>query len=177
MSEPFIAEIKIFAGNFAPRGYAFCNGALLPISQNTALFSVIGTAYGGDGRTTTALPNLQGRTPMHKGQGPGLSSRRLGERSGFETATLSTTQMPAHNHPAQVTLSPGNEDDPSPNTYLAAGPTQATLIYGDNNATLNGTLVDSALPNAGGSQSHTNMQPYLTMNFIIALVGIYPSRG
>jgi microcystin-dependent protein len=177
MSEPFVAEIKIFAGNFAPRGYAFCNGALLPISQNTALFSLIGTTYGGDGRTTTALPNLQGRAPMHEGRGPGLSDRRLGQRGGTETETLATTQMPAHNHPAQVTLASGNEDDPSPNTYLAGGPTPATLIYGDNNATLNGTLAGSALPNAGGSQAHTNMQPYLTLNFIIALVGIYPSRN
>jgi len=98
VSEPFIAEIRIFAGNFAPRGWAFCNGQLLPISQNTALFSLIGTTYGGDGRTTTALPNLQGRAPMHAGNGPGLTSRRLGERAGTTTVTLSEAQMPNHTH-------------------------------------------------------------------------------
>ncbi|MFN2335087.1 MAG: phage tail protein, partial [Wenzhouxiangellaceae bacterium] len=98
MSEPFIAEIRIFAGNFAPRGWAYCDGQLLPISQNTALFSLIGTTYGGDGRNTTALPNLQGRTPMHPGRGPGLTSRRLGERGGVEAVTLSEAQMPNHNH-------------------------------------------------------------------------------
>ena len=177
MSEPFIAEIKIFAGNFAPRGFAFCNGALLPIAQNTALFSLIGTTYGGDGRTTTALPDLQGRAPMHPGRGPGLTSRRLGERGGTETLTLSEAQMPNHNHAVSVTLQPANEDDPGANVYLAGGPTPATLMYGDATASLNSTLADNALPNAGGSQAHTNQQPYLSLNFIIALTGTYPSRS
>jgi microcystin-dependent protein len=177
MSEPFVAEIKIFAGNFAPRGYAFCNGTLLPIAQNTALFSLIGTIYGGDGRTTTALPDLRGRAPTHMGSGPGLTNRRIGERGGTETETLSTAQMPAHNHSANITLTAGNEDDPSSDKYLAGGPTPATLIYGDNTATLNGTLEGSALPNAGDSQSHTNQQPFLSLNFIIALTGLYPSRS
>ena len=177
MSEPFIAEVRIFAGNFAPRGWAFCDGQLLPIAQNTALFSLIGTTYGGDGRTTTALPNLRGRAPMHPGRGPGLTARRLGQSGGVETVTLSEAQMPSHTHPANVTLQPGNQDDPSPNEYLAAGPTPATTLYGDGSATLNATLDASALPDAGGSQSHNNMQPFLTMSFIIALVGVYPSRA
>ena len=103
MSEPFVAEIRIFAGNFAPRNWAFCNGQLLPISQNTALFSLIGTTYGGDGRTTTALPNLQGRAPMHAGRGPGLTDRRLGQKGGVETVTLSEAQMPNHTHTLQAT--------------------------------------------------------------------------
>ena len=157
MSEPFVAEIRIFAGTFAPRGWAFCNGTLLPISQNTALFSLIGTTYGGDGRTTTALPNLQGRAPMHAGRGPGLTARRQGQRGGTENEVLSTLEMPNHRHSATVTLAPGNEDDPSPDKNLAAGPTSATLIYGDNSATLDDTLEDDALPNTGGSQPHTNL--------------------
>ena len=177
MSEPFIAEIRIFAGNFAPRGWAFCNGTLLPIAQNTALFSLIGTIYGGDGRTTTALPNLEGRAPMHAGRGPGLTERRLGNRGGTEDETLSASEMPNHRHSATVTLVSGNEDDPSPDKNLAAGPTAATLIYGDNSATLDDTLEGNALPNTGSSQSHTNRQPNLTMSFIIALVGLYPSRN
>ena len=177
MSEPFIAEIKIFAGNFAPRGYAFCDGTLLPISQNTALFSLIGTIYGGDGRTTTALPDLRGRAPMHKGTGAGLTPRQIGQRGGSETETLNTGKIPVHTHSASVTLQSGNEDDPSPNKFLAAGPTPATLIYGDSAAVLNDTMVGAALPDAGGSQSHTNQQPYLRMSFIIALSGVYPSRS
>lgn len=177
MSEPFIAEIRIFAGNFAPRGWAFCNGQLLPIAQNTALFSLIGTIYGGDGRTTTALPNLQGRAPMHPGRGPGLSSYRVGQRGGVESVTLSEAQMPSHNHTAHVTAQSGNQDDPSPSQYLAGGPTAATSIYGPAGSTLDGALTASGMPVAGGSQAHNNLQPFLAMNFIIALVGLYPSRG
>jgi microcystin-dependent protein len=175
MSEPFIAEIRIFAGNFAPRGWAFCNGQLLPVGQNTALFSLIGTTYGGDGRTTTGLPDLQGRAPMHAGRGPGLTSRRLGEKGGVEALNLSEAQMPNHDHRAQATAQPANQDDPSPNVYLAGGPTAATNIYGPPSSTLNGTL--AGLPTAGGGQPHTNLQPFLTMSFIIALVGLYPSRS
>ena len=177
MSEPFIAEIRIFAGNCAPRGWAFCNGQLLPIAQNTALFSLIGTTYGGDGRTTTALPNLQGRAPMHPGHGPGLSVRRLGERGGDETAALSEAQMPNHTHSANVTPQSGDQGDPSPGAYLAGGSTPATTVYGDGSATLDGALAPGALPLAGGGQPHNNLQPFLTMNFIIALVGLFPSRG
>jgi microcystin-dependent protein len=169
MSEPFIAEIRIFAGNFAPRGWAFCDGQLLPLAQNTALFSLIGTTYGGDGRTTTALPNLMGRASMHPGRGPGLTQRRLGEKAGAESVTLSETQMPSHTH--QLTGTEEDIDGTSPaGNYLATGNDQYSATDGS-------TLSDAALPDAGGSQSHNNMQPYLTMNFIIALVGVYPSRS
>jgi microcystin-dependent protein len=177
MSEPFIAEIRIFAGNFAPRGWAFCDGQLLPIAQNTALFSLIGTTYGGDGRTTTALPNMQGRAPMHPGRGPGLTARRLGERGGTDAVTLTEAQMAAHTHAANVSLSPGDDDDPQADAVLAAGPTAATLLYAPSSTALDGAMAPGALPNQGGGQAHTNLQPFLTLNFIIALVGLYPSRS
>jgi microcystin-dependent protein len=172
MSEPFIAEIKIFAGNFAPRGYAFCNGQLLPISQNTALFSLIGTTYGGDGRTTTALPNLEGRAPLHPGLGPGLTHRRLAERGGVETVTLTEGQMPNHTHAMQGVTNPAEQSDPT-------NATLARSVGGNAYAAASNLvdLADAVLPDAGGGQSHTNMQPYLAIHFIIALVGVYPSRS
>lgn len=173
MSEPFIAEIRIFAGNFAPRGWAFCNGQLLPISQNTALFSLIGTTYGGDGRTTTALPNLEGRAPMHPGRGPGLTSRRLGEKGGVEDVTLSEAEMPSHKHTTRGVSSPANQRNPSAH-MAAAGGGRGTNFYAAATST---TGAMRSLGNAGGSQAHNNMQPFLTMNFIIALVGLYPSRS
>jgi len=171
MSEPFVAEVRIFAGNFAPRGWAFCNGQLLPVAQNTALFSLIGTTYGGDGRNTTALPNLKGRAPMHPGRGPGLTSRRLGQRGGDEVVTLSENQMPSHTH-TLVSESDeiGSDNDPNASAFPArAG------IY----AAASGlqAMESNSLANTGDSQPHNNMQPFLTMNFIIALVGLYPSRG
>lgn len=172
MSEPFIAEIRIFAGNFAPRSWAFCNGQLLPISQNSALFSLIGTTYGGDGRTTTALPDIQGRAVMHPGRGPGLTSRRLGQRGGTEMVSLSEAQMPNHNHNFMAAPSPAEVKSPSGNSLARS--TGGTLYKAT------GTLVDmnnAALQSAGGSQPHNNMQPFLTMNFIIALQGLYPSRS
>ena len=177
MSEPFVAEIRIFAGNFAIRGWAFCNGQLLPISQNTALFSLIGTTYGGDGRTTTALPNLQGRAPMHPGRGPGLTDRRLGQRTGAETVTLSEAQMPSHNHTWGVPTGFAAGNDRSPVGSFVGGTSTNGNAF-QNNTTAN--LVDLAsetLPNTGGSQSHNNLQPYLALNFIIALQGLYPSRS
>lgn len=175
MSEPFIAEIRIFAGNFAPRGWAFCNGQLLPIAQNTALFSLIGTTYGGDGRTTTALPNLQGRAPMHPGRGPGLTDRRLGERGGVETITLSAAQMPSHSH--TVRCDPGTADQRSPGGAVPAGElSDVTAIY-VNDSNPAATMAPQSVLNTGGSQAHNNMQPYLTISFIIALVGLYPSRS
>ncbi|MCB1057053.1 MAG: phage tail protein [Acidobacteria bacterium] len=173
MSEPFIAEIRIFAGNFAPRGWAFCNGQLLPISQNTALFSLIGTTYGGDGRTTTALPNLEGRAPMHPGRGPGLTDRRLGQRGGVETVTLTEAEMPNHNHTVMVANEIGELRGPA-NHALARS--SGATAYTASKTTLV-PLAEQALPSAGGSQAHNNMQPFLTMNFIIALVGLYPSRS
>jgi microcystin-dependent protein len=175
MSEPFIAEVRIFAGNFAPRGWAFCNGQLLPISQNTALFSLIGTTYGGDGRTTTALPNLQGRAPMHAGRGPGLTSRRLGQRGGTETVTLSQQQLPNHNHALRGTQIPASTNSPSATTSLARS--IGGLAYQTDTSSNLANLAPQSLPNTGGSQPHNNMQPYLTINFIIALVGLYPSRS
>ena len=176
MSEPFVAEIRIFAGNFAPRGWAFCDGQLLPIAQNTALFSLIGTTYGGDGRTTTALPNLQGRAPMHPGRGPGLTARRLGQKVGAETVTLSEAQIPSHSHTLRV-------EDPS--AGAPGGPTNQSTLSRSFNAlayqtNTSASLVDMAsetLSTTGGGQAHTNLQPFLTLNFIIALVGTYPSRS
>jgi microcystin-dependent protein len=174
MSEPFIAEIRIFAGNFAPRGWAFCNGQLLPVSQNTALFSLIGTTYGGDGRTTTALPNLEGRAPMHPGRGPGLTDKRLGERGGVEMVTLSEAQMPNHTHTLRALSDPADLFGPQ-NRSLARSRNGAAY-QSDSSANLV-DMASQSLPNTGGSQPHNNMQPFLTMNFIIALVGLYPSRS
>lgn len=171
MSEPFIAEIRIFAGNFAPRGWAFCNGQLLPIAQNTALFSLIGTTYGGDGRTTTALPDLQGRAAMHPGRGPGLTDRRLGQKGGVEMVTLSEAQMPSHTHAMMANPNPG--EAPGPGSGNALARSVGGAVYGPAN-----NLVSLApLPSAGGGQAHDNVQPYLAINFIIALVGLYPSRS
>lgn len=170
MSEPFIAEIRIFAGNFAPRSWAFCDGQLLPVSQNTALFSLIGTTYGGDGRSTTALPDMQGRAPMHPGRGPGLTARRLGERGGTQTETLSEAQMPNHSHTLMATGEDGNSVNPA-NQSLSAG---TDMYHGATNLT---DMAARSLPNTGGSQAHNNVQPMLAMNFIIALQGLYPSRS
>ena len=175
MSEPFIAEIRIFAGNFAIRGWAFCNGQLLPISQNTALFSLVGTTYGGDGRTTFGLPNLQGRAPMHPGSGPGLTTRRLGERGGFTTATPTEAQMAAHTHDSTSReASDEDADTSSPaGNYLAKTAGSSARIYRDR-----GTQVAMADTSAvGGGQAHENRQPYLGLYFIIALTGLYPSRN
>ena len=173
MSEPFIAEIKIFAGTFAPRGYAFCNGQLLPIAQYTALFSLVGTTYGGDGRTTFGLPDLIGRVPMHPGTGPGLSNRRLGEQGGSQSVLLNSNQMPVHTHMARGSSSESTEFTPGGNTW--------GLVSEEKNyrpADSPDILLDNpALSSVGGSQDHNNMQPYLVLNFIIALVGIFPSRG
>ncbi|MDE4135068.1 tail fiber protein [Phaeobacter sp. QD34_3] len=175
MSEPFIAEIRIFAGTFAPRGWAFCNGQVLPIAQNTALFSLIGTIYGGDGRSTTALPNLQGRAPMHPGRGPGLTSRSLGQQGGVENVTLSEPQMPSHNHGVRAYSGNGGTNIPSDTTSLAG--TGRDTLYQTDTATSLVDLAPVTIGTTGGNQSHFNMQPFLALNFIIALVGLYPSRS
>lgn len=172
MSEPFVAEVRIFAGNFAPRSWAFCDGQLLPISQNTALFSLIGTTYGGDGRTTTGLPNLVGRAPMHPGRGPGLTSRRLGERGGTETNTLSEAQMPEHTHTLRATVSRGSSSQPQGNAFNRS--VGDTAYHTPTNLT---GMSPSMVSNTGGGQAHNNLQPFLTLNFIIALQGLYPSRS
>lgn len=175
MSEPFIAEIRIFAGNFAPRSWAFCDGQVLPIANNTALFSLIGTTYGGDGISTTALPDLQGRVPMHPGRGPGLTARRLGQRFGVDRITLNETQIPSHTHIAGANSSGGTSGTPGNTTAIAASGFDS-LYQTDTTGGLV-DLADEALSVTGGSQSHQNMQPYLVLNFIIALLGLYPSRG
>jgi microcystin-dependent protein len=171
MSNPFIAEIRIFAGNFAPRGWAFCNGQILPISQNTALFSLLGTTYGGDGRTNFALPNLQGRFPMHPGQGPGLSLRSLGEINGSEAVTLTINELPAHAHALNAAA---DATSVVPTGLLPGTPASAKIYGGTSNPT---TLAGAAVGASGGSQPHNNMQPYLTLNFIIALQGVFPPRA
>lgn len=175
MSEPFVAEIRIFAGNFAPRGWAYCDGQLLPISQNTALFSLIGTTYGGDGRSTTALPNLQGRVPMHAGRGPGLTDRRLGERTGVGTVTLTEAQIPNHTH--GLLGSGENGDQGSLTNNVVLGRSRNGSLYQTDTSSAVVQMNAGALASSGGSQAHYNMQPYLGLSFIIALVGLYPSRG
>ncbi len=171
--EPFIGEIKMFAGNFAPRGFALCDGQLLAVSQNDALFSLLGTIYGGDGRTTFALPDLRGRLPVHFGQGPGLPSRTIGARSGQETVTITQNQMPAHTHSANALNKPGDSGNPQDRHWAAD--MGADKNYTEEPAD---TPMDSNnLTATGGVQSHTNLMPFLCVNFIIALVGIYPSRN
>ncbi len=175
MSSPFVAEIKMFAGNFAPTGYATCDGQLLPISQNTALFSLLGTFYGGDGKSTFALPNLQDSSPMHQGQGAGLSDRFLGEVAGEPFVTLLQTEMPIHTHFLQAyTGDPGDTRNPGPATSLA------TPVPGNAYRTSNANLAPMsplALGVVGSSFPHNNMQPFLTVTFIIALQGVFPPRG
>ena len=174
MSDPFIAEIRIFAGNFAPRGWAFCNGQLLAISQNTALFSLLGTTYGGDGRTTFGLPNLQGRAPMHPGQGPGLTPRSLGELAGSNSVTLIASEMPSHTHAMMAVPSPASARAPSDSTLARSRNGNAYQTQAAQNIT---TMAPTAITTAGGSQPHNNLQPFLTLTFIIALQGIYPARN
>ena len=173
MSEPFTAEIRIFAGNFAPRGWAFCNGQILPVAQNTALFSLIGTTYGGDGRTTTALPDLQGRAPMHPGRGPGLTSRRLGQRAGVSTVTLSEAQIPSHTHTQRAAGRNARNEFPTNTTSF--GEAGETTYAASSSTTTD--MASEVISTTGGGQAHTNEQPYLSMYFIIALVGLYPSRS
>jgi len=173
MSEPFVGEIKMFAGNFAPRGYAFCDGQLLAVSQNDALFSLFGTIYGGDGRTTFGLPDLRGRIPLHQGQGPGLSPRRLGSKGGAEKETLTLNQTPSHNHPLQATTTEADSLQLS-NRILAQNPPGDNFYTNDSSNVV--SLMPGTVTNSGGSQSHNNMMPTLCIHFIVALVGIYPSR-
>ncbi len=175
MSEPFIAEVRIFAGNFAPRGWAFCNGQLLPIAQNTALFAVIGSTYGGDARTTMALPNLQGRAPMGPGNGPGLTPRRLGESAGTQAVTLTEAQIPAHTHTAQATPAPGSQNTPDSTSAISRAVGSNTAY--DNTGANDTNLATQSISTTGSGGAHNNLQPFLTMNFIIALVGLFPSRS
>ena len=171
MGEPFVGEIRIFAGNFAPSGWMFCSGQLLSIAQNDVLFTLIGTTYGGDGQSTFGLPDLQGRVPIHQGQGPGLSNRTLAERAGVESVTLTTNMIPTHVH-SQLG-SGGSATDTQPSGNLLATVTSDIDIPG---APTN-QLQQNAVTPTGGSQPHANMQPYLGLSFIISLFGIYPSQN
>jgi len=172
MSEPFVGEIRMFAGTFAPRGWAFCDGQLLAVSQNDALFSLLGTIYGGDGRTTFGLPDMRGRLPVHAGTGPGLSPRRLGERAGSENVTLTVNQLPSHSHPLQASAEPAST--PAPAAGVLAE-TVSDRVYRPGAADVN--MASTAVSNVGGSRSHTNLMPFLCVHFIIALFGIFPSRS
>lgn len=171
MSEPFVGEIRMFAGNFAPRGWAFCDGQLLAVSQNDALFSLLGTIYGGDGRTTFGLPDVRGRLPIHAGSGPGLSPRRLGAKGGAENVTLTTNQMASHSHDFNANTAGATDVAPA-GKVVAKGELVAYL----SEVAQNTDMSPSMMTNVGGSRSHSNLMPALCINFIIALFGIYPSR-
>jgi microcystin-dependent protein len=174
MADPFVAEIRIFPFNFPPKGWAFCNGQLLPLSQNTALFSLLGTTYGGDGKSTFALPDMQGNAPMHPGQGPGLSLHDLGETGGSETVTLLQSEIPAHSHAYNVSQSDAIERIPATQKY-AAGIGGVVAYNNTANPPLT-AMAPEALAPTGGGQPHNNMMPYLTLNFCIALQGVFPPR-
>ena len=176
MSNPFVAEIRIFTGNFAPKGWAQCNGQLMPISQNTALFSLLGTTYGGDGKSNFALPNLQGCAPMQQGQGPGLSLRDLGETAGEQTVTLLQTEMPAHSHGAQGS-SGSNQTSPTNNAWASGQKLGGGNLYVPTNPQTNVQMNPFATSIAGGNQPHNNMPPFLGLTFIIALQGVFPARS
>ena len=174
MADPFVAEIRIFPFNFAPKGWAWCDGQLLPLSQNTALFSLLGTTYGGNGKSNFALPDLQGRAPMHPGQGPGLSLHDLGESGGSETVTLLESEIPAHTHAMRAhDLDLGELNAPAPNRTLAKSANATAYVAAGNLV----QMAPAALAPAGGDQPHNNMQPYLTFYFNIALQGVFPPRG
>jgi microcystin-dependent protein len=174
MANPFVAEIRIFPFNFAPKGWAFCDGQILPISQNTALFSLLGTTYGGDGKSNFALPDMQGNVPMHPGQGPGLSLHDLGETGGSDTVTLLDSEMPSHSHALLAAPNLGLVKLPTPNVGLARS--KNTSLYQTTTNSGLTQLSQSALAPAGGDQPHNNLQPYLTLSFCIALQGVYPPR-
>lgn len=174
MADPFVAEIRIFPFNFAPKGWAWCDGQLLPLSQNTALFSLLGTTYGGNGKSNFALPDLQGRAPMHPGQGPGLSLHDLGETGGSETVTLLESEIPPHSHTLRAAADPANAQIPASSLCLARS------AGGNAYSNVTTSLVPMAgqtLAPAGGDQPHNNLMPYLTFYFCIALQGVFPPRG
>lgn len=173
MSSPFVAEIRIFGCNFAPTGWAQCNGQILPISQNTALFSLLGTTYGGNGQSTFALPNMQASAPMHPGQGPGLSLHDLGETGGSEFVTLLESEMPAHNHFIKAVVEGGDVQTPTSATALARS-SDGNAYQASNAGLVN--MAFQAIGPTGGSLPHNNMMPYLVLNFCIALQGVFPPR-
>jgi microcystin-dependent protein len=173
MADPFVAEIRIFPFNFAPRGWAFCDGQLLPISQNTALFSLLGTTYGGNGQSNFALPDLQGRAPMHPGQGPGLSLHDLGESGGSDTVTLLESEIPSHSHALTALVNPALVNAPSPAVGLARSRNTSAYTTAATNLV---SMAPQGLGPAGGDQPHNNLMPYLTFSFCIALQGVFPPR-
>jgi microcystin-dependent protein len=182
MSQPYVGQLSMFAGNFAPAGWAFCAGQLLPISENDVLFQLIGTTYGGDGQSTFALPNLQSRIPVHMGQGGGLSNYTIGQSGGTESVTLNVQQIPQHNHLATtVTPTPANSDTPANNTILAdeqvglGASSPFTYAPFNSGAPNQVTLAGNTVANTGGGQPHNNIQPILAINFIISLFGIFPT--
>jgi microcystin-dependent protein len=168
--QPFVGEIRMFGGNFAPSGWAMCNGQLLAISENPTLYQLIGTTFGGDGQSTFALPDLRGRSPLHRGQGPGLSNRTIGATGGTETETLTLNQIPAHSHPPVCSANPGDQTSPVGNVWAPAA--SGAKLY--TNVAPAVALNNTALGSAGGSQPHENRPPYQAVNFIIALFGIFP---
>lgn len=174
MADPFVAEIRIFPFNFAPTGWAWCDGQLLPISQNTALFSLLGTTYGGNGQSTFALPNLQGSAPMHPGQGPGLSLHDLGETGGSETVTLLESEIPSHSH--AIRANDGDGLFPTPTNRVSSGPGADRDLFWYKDGAPNAVMSPAASGITGSSFPHNNMQPYLTFYFCIALQGVFPPR-
>ena len=175
MADPFVAEIRIFPFNFAPKGWAWCDGQILPLSQNTALFSLLGTTYGGNGKSNFALPDLQGRAPMHPGQGPGLSLHDLGETGGSQTVTLLESEIPAHPHQLVGANAPGNVQFPQPAVTFARATGGDAYVTAPTNAQLT-PMAPQALAPTGGTGPHNNMMPYLTFYFCIALQGVFPPR-
>jgi microcystin-dependent protein len=176
MSNPFVAEIRIFTGNFAPKGWALCDGQLLPISQNTALFSLLGTTYGGDGKSNFALPNLQGCAPLQAGQGPGLSLRDLGETGGEQTVTLLQTEMPSHSHSAQGSTG-SNQITPVNNAWASGAKLGGGNLYFPTTPASNVQMNPFGTSITGGNLPHNNMPPFLGLTFIIALQGVFPARS
>lgn len=179
MTSPFVCEIRTFCFNFAPRGWAFCDGQILPIAQNTAVFSLLGTMYGGNGQSTFALPDLQGRVPINFGQGPGLNNYNLGEFGGVDTVSLLVSEMPAHNHSFSGTSASANDKRPKTGSALAQTTKTGPISPGDNYYAVPGALASlnsGTVAAAGASLPHNNLQPYLTLNFCIALQGVFPPR-
>ncbi len=174
MANPFVAEIRIFPFNFSPTGWAFCDGQLLPISQNTALFSLLGTNFGGDGRSTFGLPNMQGSAPMHYNQGPGLSLHDIGEVGGSDTITLLQSEMPNHSHTVNA-AGAGSLAGPGANAWASGEKGHAPAYAATGGATV--AMGGQAISSAGGNQPHNNLQPYLVLNFCIAMQGVYPARS
>src|SRR5437763_1002258 len=173
--DPFVAEIRIFPFNFAPKGWAFCDGQILPLSQNTALFSLLGTTYGGDGKSNFALPDMQGNAPMHPGQGPGLSLHDLGETGGSDTVTLLESEIPSHSHTMMCLPAPANRTAAVGNAIARVQGTSGPYVPASPPPAL-AAMSDSTIAPSGGDQPHNNLMPYLTLNFCIALQGVYPPR-